>query len=209
MHLKIIKKTLISTTAAFLLFTGLVTSQAHAKVDSIIVAGGCFWCVESDFEKHKGVISAVSGYIGGHVANPTYEQVSSKKTGHYEAVKINFEDTKVSARELLDYFWKTVDPTDATGQFCDKGSPYYTGVFYQNESQKQIFNQSKQAIVASKPFSDPIVTQVMPAKVFYPAEQYHQDYYKRNPVRYNYYRWGCGRDKRIETLWGKVVSKQQ
>lgn len=183
------------------------TSTTFAKTDSIIVAGGCFWCVESDFEKIDGVLSAESGYTGGHVPNPTYEQVAAKKTGHYEAVKITFDDEKVSLRELTDYFWKTIDPTDPKGQFCDKGEPYRTGLFYQSQSQQKVFGESLSAVTQSKPFDAAIITPVLPAKPFYSAEGYHQDYYKKNPVRYRYYRWNCGRDQRIKQLWGEVVSK--
>jgi len=185
-----------------------VTLPSYAKTQSIIVAGGCFWCVESDYEKVDGVTEAVSGYINGTTENPTYEQVSAKKTGHYEAVKISFDDEKVSTQTLLDYFWKTIDPTDASGQFCDKGSPYLTGLFYQNEEQKKLFEASLASVKQSKPFKGEIVTPVLEAQQFYVAEEYHQNYYSRNPIRYNYYRNGCGRDKRIKELWGDVASKQ-
>ena len=201
-----IKTLITSAIGAVLLSAALPT---YAKTQSIIVAGGCFWCVESDFEKVPGVLEAVSGYINGTNANPTYEQVSSKKTGHYEVVKISYDDEKVTAKELTDYFWKTIDPTDAKGQFCDKGSPYLTGLFYQNEEQKKVFEQSLADIIAApKKFTAPIVTPVLEAETFYVAEGYHQDYYSRNPIRYNYYRSGCGRDDRIKQLWGEVASKQ-
>lgn len=200
-----IKTLLTGAIGAALLSTTLPT---YAKTQSIIVAGGCFWCVESDFEKVDGVLEAVSGYINGTTENPTYESVSSKKTGHYEVVKISFDDEKVSVKTLTDYFWKTIDPTDASGQFCDKGSPYKTGLFYQNDEQKTAFEASLEAVKESKPFKAPIVTPVLEAQQFYVAEGYHQDYYKINPIRYNYYRSGCGRDKRIKQLWGEVASKQ-
>ena len=201
-----IKTLLTSAIGAVLLSAALPT---YAKTQSIIVAGGCFWCVESDFEKVPGVLEAVSGYINGNNANPTYEQVSSKKTGHYEVVKISYDDEKVTAKELTDYFWKTIDPTDSKGQFCDKGSPYLTGLFYQNEEQKKVFEQSLADIkLAPKKFTAPIVTPILAAQTFYDAEDYHQDYYSRNPIRYNYYRNGCGRDKRIKQLWGEIASKQ-
>lgn len=201
-----IKTLLTSAIGAVLLSAALPT---YAKTQSIIVAGGCFWCVESDFEKVPGVLEAVSGYINGNNANPTYEQVSSKKTGHYEVVKISYDDEKVTAKELTDYFWKTIDPTDSKGQFCDKGSPYLTGLFYQNEEQKKVFEQSLADIkLAPKNFTAPIVTPILAAQTFYDAEDYHQDYYSRNPIRYNYYRNGCGRDKRIKQLWGEIASKQ-
>ena len=200
-----IKTLLTSAIGAIVLSTAL---PAQAKTQSIIVAGGCFWCVESDFEKVPGVIEAVSGYINGTTPNPTYQQVASKKTGHYEAVKISYDDEKVSAKKLTDYFWKTIDPTDSTGQFCDKGSPYLTGLFYQNEEQKQVFETSLKEVKQSKPFSAEIVTPVLAAEEFYVAEGYHQNYYSRNPIRYNYYRRGCGRDNRIEQLWGEIASKK-
>ena len=185
------------------------TLPAQAKTDTLIVAGGCFWCVESDFEKLVGVSKAVSGYINGTTKNPTYEEVASKKTGHFEVVEITFDDEKISAAELTEYFWKTIDPTDPHGQFCDKGSPYKTGLFYQNEEQKKIFTDSLSNLKQNKPFDAPIATEVLAAQTFYPAEEYHQDYYKKNPVRYNYYRYGCGRDARVKELWGDVVSKNK
>lgn len=202
-------KSVMSGALGAVLLSSVLPTQLQAATQTMIVAGGCFWCVESDFEKVKGVSDVVSGYINGHVKNPTYEQVSSKKTGHYEVVKIIFDDEKVSLRTLSDYFWKTIDPTDAKGQFCDKGSPYYTGMFYQNEQQKAVFEASLSDITKNKPFDAPIVTPVLAAQEFYMAEEYHQNYYVRNPVRYTYYRTSCGRDKRIKQLWGEVVSKQK
>ena len=188
--------------------TVLATSPAQAQEQTLIVAGGCFWCVESDFEKLEGVKEVVSGYIGGHVDNPTYRQVAAKTTGHYEAVQITYDDETVSLDTLLHYYWRTIDPTDDEGQFCDKGSPYLTGLFYQNDEQKQAFEASLAEVKATKPFAAPIVTEVLPATTFYNAEHYHQNYYKNNPLRYNYYRRSCGRDSRIEDLWGEVVSKK-
>lgn len=183
------------------------STLAHAKTDTLIVAGGCFWCVESDFEGKTGVLDVVSGYTGGTTPNPTYEQVSHTETGHFEAVKISFDDSKVSLKELVDYYWRTIDPTDPQGQFCDKGSTYRTALFYQTEAQKQVFETSLQELNATKPFAAPVVTQLLPAKPFYVAEDYHQDYYQTNPVRYKYYRWNCGRDTTLEKLWGSVASK--
>ena len=192
---------------AFLLSCGV--SQTYAETKTIIVAGGCFWCVESDFEKLKGVLKAESGYINGSTPNPTYRQVASKKTGHFEAVEITYDSTLISITELTDYFWKTIDPTDPNGQFCDKGSPYKTALFYQNDEQKQAFEQSLQNIKDTKPFSEAIVTPILAADTFYLAEDYHQDYYKKSKIRYKYYRAACGRDGKIEKLWGEVVSDQQ
>jgi len=166
----------------------LLTSPhlVQAETQTMIVAGGCFWCVESDYESVDGVLDVVSGYTGGHVANPSYRAVSSKQTGHYEAVKITFDDDIVSLKSLTDYFWKTIDPTDGKGQFCDKGSPYFTGLFYQNEEQQSVFESSLAEVNQSKPFKDDIVTPILAAKEFYLAENYHQDYYKKNPIRYTY-----------------------
>lgn len=167
-----------------------------------IFAGGCFWCTESDFEKLPGVIEAISGYTGGRVDNPNYKQVSYTETGHFEAVKVIYDPEKVTYRELVDHYWSTIDPTDDHGQFCDKGSSYRSAVFPTPE-QAEDAKRSKAALIESGIIKQPIVTQILEAKTFYPAEAYHQDYYKRNPVRYKYYRNGCGRDKRLAELWGK------
>jgi len=184
------------------------TEVSAPKIKSIIVAGGCFWCTESDFEKYPGVIEAESGYINGTTENPTYREVASKSTGHYEVVKVTFDSNKTNAAELTEYFWSTIDPTDAKGQFCDKGSPYKTGLFYQNEEQKKVFEESLEYLKKNKPFSDPIVTEILEAQTFYPAEDYHQNYYKENKLQYIYYRLGCGRDARIKQLWGHIASKE-
>ncbi|TAG00574.1 MAG: peptide-methionine (S)-S-oxide reductase [Betaproteobacteria bacterium] len=165
-------------------------------------AGGCFWCVEYDFDKVDGVISTTSGYIGGKTANPTYEQVAAKATGHYEAVEIVFDPKKVSYEKLLEYFWRTIDPTDKDGQFCDKGGPYKTAIFMHDAAQQKAAQNSRDALEKNKPFKAPVVTELLPATTFYPAETYHQDYYKKNPVRYKYYRTSCGRDARVKELWG-------
>ena len=164
-------------------------------------AGGCFWCVEADFDKVPGVISTTSGYIGGTVANPTYEQVSNKQTGHAEAVEIVFDPQKVSYEQLLEKFWRTIDPTTKDRQFCDSGSPYRTAIFTHGPQQAAAAQASKVALDRNKPFLAPIVTTIAPAGPFYPAEGYHQDYYQKNPVRYNYYRTSCGRDARLKELW--------
>ncbi|MCJ8312482.1 MAG: peptide-methionine (S)-S-oxide reductase MsrA [Saccharospirillaceae bacterium] len=182
------------------------TSQAATQ--TMIVAGGCFWCVESDYEAVEGVSEVVSGYIGGHTQNPTYKQVSSNQTGHFEAVKITFDDAVVSLKTLSDYYWKTIDPTDAEGQFCDKGTPYKTAMFYQSAEQKAVFESSLEFVKTNKPFSANIVTPILAATEFYPAEDYHQNYYIKNPKRYAFYRFSCRRDKKIEDLWGTVESKK-
>jgi peptide-methionine (S)-S-oxide reductase len=175
---------------------------SQGALDTMIVAGGCFWCVESDFEKLPGVIEAVSGYTGGRTENPTYKQVSYNNTGHYEAAKITFDPAAISYEELLDFYWTSVDPTDPTGQFCDKGESYRTAIFARPD-QLELAQQSLAEITETKPFSDPIVTPVLPVSTFYNAEDYHQDYYKKKPVRYKLYRTGCGRDARLNKLWGK------
>ncbi len=193
------KKLFIAT----LLALAASTSFAQGPTAKATFAGGCFWCVESDFDKVPGVLSTTSGYIGGTVANPTYEQVSGKGTGHAEAVQIVFDPTKVSYSQLLEKFWRSIDPTTKDRQFCDAGSPYRTAIFTHDAAQAAAAQASLAALEKSKPFKEPIVTQLVPAGPFYPAEEYHQDYYKKNPVRYAYYRSSCGRDARLEQLWGK------
>ncbi|HET9977639.1 MAG TPA: peptide-methionine (S)-S-oxide reductase MsrA [Burkholderiaceae bacterium] len=178
------------------------TGPAPAGLAKATFAGGCFWCVESDFDKVPGVISTTSGYIGGRVANPTYEQVAAKGTGHAEAVEIIFDPKRVSYSQLIDYFWRTIDPTTKDRQFCDAGSPYRSAIFAHDAAQLAAANASRAALEKSKPFKEPIVTEVVMAGTFYAAEDYHQDYYLKNPLRYKYYRNGCGRDARITQLWG-------
>ncbi len=175
------------------------TPSSTAKA---IFAGGCFWCVESDFDKVDGVLTTTSGYIGGSTTNPTYEQISSKNTGHAEAVEIVFDPRKVSYAALVERYWRTIDPTVKDRQFCDVGSPYRTAIFAVDDEQLKTAQASRAALEKTKPFKEPIVTEVVKASTFYPAEGYHQDYYKKNPVRYNYYRTSCGRDARLKVLWG-------
>jgi len=174
-----------------------------AGTEVAIFAGGCFWCVESDFDKVPGVISTTSGYIGGTKVNPTYEQVSSGGTGHAESVKIVYDPKRVTYEKLLYVFWRNVDPLTKDGQFCDFGHQYRTAIFYVNDEQKRLAEASKAALEKSGRFKRPIVTEITKAGPFYPAETYHQDYYKKNPVRYNFYRFNCGRDARLDDLWGK------
>jgi len=174
-----------------------------SKTERAVFAGGCFWCMEGPFDKLPGVISSRSGYTSGHVKNPTYRQVSAGRTGHTEAVEIVFDPAKVSFDQLLRVFWKNIDPLDAKGQFCDKGSQYRAGIFYQNESQQALAEDSLAKLKKSGRFQKPIVTEITRGSVFYPAEDYHQDYYLKNPVRYKYYRFSCGRDKRLEALWSE------
>lgn len=168
-----------------------------------IFAGGCFWCTESDFDKVPGVIETTSGYIGGHIDNPTYEQVSAGNSGHIEAVRVRFDPSKTSYAQLLEAFWPTIDPITANAQFCDRGSQYRSAIFYSTAEEQQLAEASKDALQKSARLPAPVVTEILPAGTFYPAEDYHQDYYQRNPLRYTYYRNGCGRDQRLEQLWGK------
>ena len=165
-------------------------------------AGGCFWCVESDFEKVDGVIEAISGYTGGAEPDPTYKEVSAGGTGHAEAVQVRYDPAKITYAELLDVFWRHVDPTDAGGQFVDRGSQYRTAIFYHDEEQKRIAEESKAALEKSGRFSRPIVTEIVPLDKFYSAEEYHQDYYDKNPIRYKFYRRGSGRDQFLNSAWG-------
>ena len=165
-----------------------------------IFAGGCFWCVEADFDKVPGVVETVSGYTGGELENPTYEQVSQEDTGHIEAVRITYDAERVSYDELLHTFWRTVDPTDPGGQFCDRGPSYRTALFAEDEAQRTSAEASKAE--AERELGQEIVTEIRDAGTFWPAENYHQNYYKKNPLRYTYYRWSCGRDDRVEELWG-------
>jgi peptide-methionine (S)-S-oxide reductase len=166
-------------------------------------AGGCFWCMEEVYEKVEGVVSVISGYTGGHLANPTYEQVSAGGTGHAESVEVIYDPHKVTYQHLLEVFWRNIDPTTPNAQFCDQGSQYRSAIFYHDETQKRFIDESKQAVESSKTFPQPIVTEIIPASIFYAAEDYHQDFYQKNPVRYKFYKWNCGRSQRLEQLWGK------
>jgi len=167
-----------------------------------VFAGGCFWCMEPPYDKLDGVVSTTSGYIGGQKKNPTYEEVSSGRTGHTEAVEVVYDPKKVSYQKLLDVFWRNIDPTVKDQQFCDVGSQYRSGIFYHNDDQKRLTEASKAALEKSKPFKGAIVTEITRATEFYPAEDYHQDYYLKNPVRYKFYVNGCGRYARLKQLWG-------
>lgn len=178
----------------------LISPQVFAA--KAIFAGGCFWCVESDFQDVPGVISAVSGYTGGKTQNPSYKQVTYTETGHYEAVEITYDENKISYQELLDRFWVNIDPFDDRGQFCDKGSSYLSAIFVMNEEQRQLAEASK-AKRQQQLGSRKIVTPILDASKFWVAEDYHQDYYKTNPVRYKLYRFNCGRDARLDAVWGK------
>jgi len=177
--------------------------QNAAPIAKAYFAGGCFWSMELAFEQVEGVLEAVSGYMGGTVANPTYEQVSAGKTGHAESVEVTYDPTKVSYQKLLDIFWHNIDPTTRNAQFCDYGNQYRTVVFYATDEEKRFSESSKSAIDQSKQLRAPVVTQLVKASAFYPAEDYHQDFYKKNPIRYKAYKIGCGRAQRLEALWGK------
>ena len=179
---------------------GNVSEQRFEKAT---FAGGCFWCMEPPFDKLDGVISTTSGYTGGTEKDPTYEQVSAGKTGHLEAIEVTYDPAKVSYAQLLDVFWKNVDPTQHNGQFVDIGSQYRTAIFYHNEEQRRQALESRNRLQESRKFGKPIVTEIRPAMPFYSAEDYHQDYYIKNPIRYKYYRWGSGRDRFLEETWGK------
>ena len=172
-------------------------------------AGGCFWCMEASFEVHPGVLEVLSGYIGGDKANPTYEEVSSGKTGHLEAIQVTYNPKKISYSELLDIFWRQVDPTDDGGQFVDRGGQYKTAIFYHDEEQKRLAEASKKELETSGRFSKPIVTKILTASPFYKAEDYHQDYYKENPLRYKFYRFNSGRDQFLKKIWKDDMSHYQ
>ncbi len=178
---------------------GGTAAQPSGKVETAVFAGGCFWCTEADFEKVPGVQSAVSGYTGGTSANPTYEQVSAGGTGHYEAVQVRYDPARVSYSDLADYYFRTVDPLDAGGQFCDRGESYRTAIFAADEAQRKIAEAKKAE--AAKRLGQELATPVLTAAPFYEAEGYHQDYYKKNKLKYNYYRSRCGRDARLKEVW--------
>jgi len=184
-----------------LLVAGLLSYGTIAKADKAYFAGGCFWCMESDFEKLEGVTDVVSGFTGGTVKNPTYR---GNHDGHYEAVEVTYDPAKVSYKELLDYYWVNIDPFDARGQFCDKGFSYLSAIFVSNDKEKKLAEKSRENVV--KQFPDKkVITPILNTSTFYPIkgeESYHQDYYKNNPVRYKYYRWRCGRDQRLKEIWG-------
>ncbi len=178
-------------------------SSAQTKLDRATLAGGCFWCMEHPFEKLEGVLEVISGYTGGHKDNPTYEEVSSGMTGHLEVVQITFDPSKISYSEILEAFWKQIDPTDPGGQFVDRGRQYRTAIFYHNKDQKALAEKSKAELNKSGRYKNPIVTEITKASKFYKAEDYHQDYYKKNPIRYKYYRYRSGRDQYLKKIWGK------
>lgn len=194
-------RNLYLTLAALLLSLGSHAGQDDSAV--AVFAGGCFWCSEADFDKLPGVLQTTSGYIGGSIENPTYEEVSSGRSGHFEAVQVRFDPRQTSYAKLLEAFWPSIDPLNDNGQFCDNGPQYRSAIFYLNAEQQRLAEASKNALAASGRFQQPIATQILAATTFYAAEDYHQDYHRKNPLRYNYYRHGCGRDQRLQELWGK------
>ena len=196
-------KTSLSRLAAVFLILGSVAHAAAPGSGTTVkatFAGGCFWCMEPPYDELEGVIATISGYMGGTKKNPTYEEVSAGTTGHAEVVQVTYDPAKVSYEKLLDVFWRNIDPLTANAQFCDSGSQYRSAIFYHDEAQKNLAQASKKRLQSR--FKEPIVTEIVRATEFYPAEDYHQDYYKKNPIRYKIYRYGCGRDERLQTLWG-------
>jgi peptide-methionine (S)-S-oxide reductase len=198
---RIMKKKLI-----YFILAGMVSYASNGSADTAVFAGGCFWCMESDFEKVEGVTDVVSGFTGGTLENPTYK---GDHSGHYEAVKITYDPNKISYEGLLEHYWVNIDPFDARGQFCDKGPSYLSAIFVGNETEELLAEQSRKKVVERFP-DQKVVTPILPASTFYPIkgdESYHQDYYKNYPLRYKYYRFGCGRDKRLAEIWGDRDSR--
>jgi len=199
-------KILITAIMGLSLMLSTSTSVVAATTfEKATFAGGCFWCEEHAFDEIPGVVSVTSGYTGGWKKNPTYEEVSAGGTGHAESVQVVYDPAKVTYEKLLDAFWHNVDPTTKDQEFCDVGHQYRSAIFYHNEEQHRLALQSKEELEKDKPFKGPIVTEIVQATEFYPAEKYHQHYYKKNPVRYKYYRWRCGRDQRLKELWGDAA----
>ena len=184
-------------------------NRQERQIELATFAGGCFWCTEADFEKLPGVVKAISGYTGGTNKNPSYKEVSAGTTGHVEAVQVYFDPSIITYEELVDYFWRHIDPTDPGGQFVDRGRQYRSAVFYHNENQRQISEKSKETLNESGKFDKPLVTDILKLSAFYSAEEYHQDYYKKNPLRYKYYRYGSGRDQFLKKVWGDDMGKQK
>ena len=204
------RNTFLSLTK-LLVAIALTSNVVHAEAPSIrstkvaTFAGGCFWCMEPPFESLDGVLSVISGYTGGSRVNPTYEEVSSGTTKHAESIQVTYDPEKISYATLLDVYWHNIDPLIKNQQFCDKGTQYRSAIFYHDDDQRTLAEASKAELESSKRFNSPIVTEIVAATAFYPAEQYHQDYYKKEPLRYKSYRYGCGRDRRLHELWGDVA----
>jgi peptide-methionine (S)-S-oxide reductase len=191
--------------AAWVGAAALSLAAPPAGRETAIFAGGCFWCEETAFEGLPGVLSVTSGYTGGQAKNPSYEQVSSGSTGHAESVEVAYDPAKISYERLLEVFWHNVDPFDGGGQFCDRGTQYRSAIFYKDEAQRKAAEESRRKLEEEPRFKGKIATQVVAASTFYPAEEYHQDFYKKNPIRYNSYRLGCGRDARLKAIWGEAA----
>jgi peptide-methionine (S)-S-oxide reductase len=202
---------LISLFFIILLLTGVSLAAVNdaaqgadgRRLEKATFAGGCFWCMEEALDKVDGVISTTSGYAGGKKKNPTYEDVSTGETGHAEAVEVVYDPAKVRYAKLLEVFWRNIDPTTPDRQFCDNGLQYRSAIFYHNKTQKRLAEESKKTLVKAKPFKGPIVTEIVPASQFYSAEEYHQDFYQKNPIRYRLYKYNCGRAQRLQELWGE------
>lgn len=190
---------LLRLAVIFLMF-GMRAAHADEELKTATFASGCFWCTQSDFDHVKGVVSTTAGYTGGEKVNPSYKEVSAGGTGHVESVQVKYDPKVITYADLLNFYWHSVDPTRNDGQFCDKGNQYRPVIFYHNEEQKALAEKSK-AEMSKK--IQPILVEVLPAKTFYPAEEYHQEYYKKNPLRYKFYRYSCGRDNRLKEIWGQ------
>ena len=180
--------------------------ENSSRIHTATFAGGCFWCMEPPFDKLDGVLSTISGYTGGHTVDPSYKQVSSGTTGHIEVVQVKYDADRISYSDLLKVYWKNIDPTRSDGQFCDRGEQYRPAIFYHDAEQKNLALESSQSVMENKTFKGAVKVEIIEASTFYPAEEYHQDYYLKNPIRYRYYRYTCGRDKRLEEVWGPVRS---
>lgn len=191
---------LVGLVAVVVMTNTNVTAQS---LETATFAGGCFWCMEHPFDELPGVVAVTSGYTGGHTKNPSYEEVSAGASGHAESVRIVYDPARISYEKLLEVFWHNIDPTVKDRQFCDKGNQYRSAIFYHNEEQHRLALQSKAALEKNNPFQGPIVTEIVQATEFYPAEEYHQHYYRKNPIRYKFYRFSCGRDKKLKELWGE------
>jgi len=176
----------------------------QSELATATFAGGCFWCMEPAFDKLDGVVATISGYTGGHKANPTYEEVSAETTGHLEAIQVLYDPSRVGYERLLEIFWRNINPTDPDGQFVDRGAQYRSAIFYHDADQQRLAEASRQRLDTSGRFRQPVVTPIIPAGLFYPAEEFHQDYYQKNPLRYRFYRHGSGRDQFLESVWGKA-----
>lgn len=194
-------KFIINLLFVYILLMANLDSYGQANLEKATFAGGCFWCMEPPFEKLKGVTNVVAGYAAGSGENPTYEDYAQK--GYLEAIEVSFNPSEITYKDLLDTFWKQINPTDDNGQFCDRGPQYKPAIFYHNEEQKRLAEESKRALDESKKFNTPVNTEILPASAFYPAEAYHQNYYKTHPLQYKFYRFNCGRDRFLEKIWGK------